>query len=66
MIVPALNEPLSYLVHQRLLHVRSLSLSQLLLDADQRLLVVLLMHLLRLAPFHFSPRRKRLRRQLQM
>jgi len=45
---PAFDEPLSNLVHQRLLHVRSLGLAQFVFDADERLLILLLVHILRL------------------
>ena len=44
---PALNEPLSDLVLHGLLHVGSFVLADLVLDRDERLLVLLLVHLLR-------------------
>lgn len=44
--VPALNEPLSYLVHHGLFHVRTLRVPDVDLYSGQRMLVVQLMFLL--------------------
>jgi len=50
---PTLDEPLSYLIHECLLHIGAFGLAQFVLDVHQCLLVLLLMHLLRLATLRF-------------